>query len=159
MPLTLEEFARCAIAFVDDTGFCTNDKTFQEKIQKLMDLHTKLHEGTGGKIQKSEILYYCWKQSYEAEVKKLKELEAELIVHEKRIGCVNVTVSARTLGVHTNLAFCWKSQFEVIRKKMHSSIMKLINTDINPYQTAACYNVYVIKSAYFGCKTVALTTK
>ena len=28
MPLTLEEFVRCAIAFIDDTDFYTNDKDF-----------------------------------------------------------------------------------------------------------------------------------
>jgi len=59
LPLSLEEYIRCAIAFVDDIDFYTNDKDFQEKIQLLMNIYTRLYEATGGKIQESKILYYC----------------------------------------------------------------------------------------------------
>ena len=69
LPISLEEFIRCAIAFVDDTDFYTNDKEFKEKMQRVMDMYTKLYEETGGKIQEDKILYYCWKWCYENGIK------------------------------------------------------------------------------------------
>ena len=48
LPLSSEEFIRCVIAFVDDTDFYTNNEDFQEKMQLLMDMYTRLYEATGG---------------------------------------------------------------------------------------------------------------
>ena len=80
-------------------------------------------------------------------------------MHDKRIEYVDATVSTRTLGMYINPFLNWKSQFEVMRKKLHVLIIKLVNTDINPYQAAVYYNVYMIKSIYFDCRIVELTEK
>ena len=49
-----------------------------------------------------------------------------------------------------------KSQFKIMRKKINISITKLIQTTINPFQAANYYNIYMIKSMYFGCRIVEL---
>ena len=53
----------------------------------------------------------------------------------------------------------WIDQFVIIRKKMITSITKLMNTDINPYQGHAYFNMYILKSVLFGCRVVHLTNK
>jgi len=42
-------------------------------------------------------------------------------------------------------------QFEVMRKKLHILVTKLMRTEINPFQAAIYYNAYMIKSVYFRC--------
>jgi len=44
-----------------------------------------------------------------------------------------------------------------MQKKLHVSITKLMNIDINTYQAAIYYNIYMIKSIYFGCGIFELT--
>ena len=80
-------------------------------------------------------------------------------MHGKKITCEKATVSTRTLGVYINPSLCWKSQFEMMKRKLQISITKLVNTDINPYQAALYYNAYMIKSVYFGCGIVDLSEK
>jgi len=53
LPLSFEEFTRCVIAFVNDIDFYTNNKDFQEKMQLLMDMYTRLYEATGGKYKRA----------------------------------------------------------------------------------------------------------
>ena len=114
-----------------------------------MNIYTRLYEATEGKIQESKILYYYWKWCYENGVRVIKQVEIELFVHEERIVSVVPTESTRTLGVHINLSLSWNGQFEVMRKKLHISITKLINTDVNSYQAVVYYNVYMTKSVFF----------
>ena len=40
-----------AIVFVDDTNFYMNGPNYEEKMQLIMDLYTKLYKATGGEIQ------------------------------------------------------------------------------------------------------------
>ena len=133
LPLSFEEFTRCVIAFVNDIDFYTNNKDFQEKMQLLMDMYTRLYEATGGKIQESKILYYCWKWGYEKGRRLIKQVETELFVYGERIECIEPTKSTRILGVHINPSLSWDDQFEVMRKKLHISITKMMNTDVNAY--------------------------
>ena len=86
----------------------------------------------------------------------IKQVETKLFVHGERIVCVEPTKSTGTLGVHINPLLSWDDQFEVMRKKLHISITKMINTDVNAYQAAVYYNVYMIKSVFFGCGIVEL---
>ena len=53
----------------------------------------------------------------------------------------------------------WIDQFVIMRKKMITSITKLMNTDINPYQAHVYFNMYMLKSIFFGCAVVHLTNK
>ena len=78
-------------------------------------------------------------------------------VHEQVIEMENIFKSTRTLGVHINPALTWDDQFQVMRKKLHVLITKLMNTDINSYQAAIYYNIYMIKSDCFGCGIFELT--
>ena len=115
-----------------------------------MDLYIRLYEATEGKIQESKIMYYCWKWIYEKGVKKIVALSTHLEVHDQVIKMENIFKSMRTLEVHIIPSLTWDNQFQVIWKKLHISITKLINTDINSYQATKYYNAYIIKSVYFG---------
>ena len=46
-----------------------------------------------------------------------------------------------------------------MRKKMITSITKLMNTDINPYQAHVYFNMHVLKSVFFSCAVVHLAKK
>ena len=52
---------RIAIAFVDGTDFYTSGEECKEKMQQIMDQHTKLYKTTGVKIQQDKINLFCWK--------------------------------------------------------------------------------------------------
>ena len=81
------------------------------------------------------------------------------MVHREKISSVEPSISTRTLGVYINPLLCWKGQFEVMRKKLYILIIKLMNTDINLYQAVVYYNIYMIKSVYFGYGIVELNNK
>ena len=42
---------------------------------------------------------------------------------------------------------------------MITSIIKLMNTDINPYQAHVYFNMHILKSVFFSCIVVHLTNK
>lgn len=44
-----------------------------------------------------------------------------------------------------------------MRLKLNNSIAKLVQTEINPFQAAMCYNAFMTKSVHFGCGIVELT--
>jgi len=83
-----------------------------------MDLYTKLYEATGGKIQQSKIMFYCWQLIYEHGIQKIIQLEATILVHNEIIKSIDVNTSTRALGIHLIPALSWKGQFEVMHKKM-----------------------------------------
>ena len=89
----------------------------------------------------------------------IQKQEAQLKVHNVEIKSIPVEEATRTLGVHISPALNWKSQFEVMRKKLEVSITKFMNMDINAYQAAIYFNTYMTKSVYFGCGIVKLTSK
>ena len=114
-----------------------------------MDMYTRLYEATGGKIQESKILYYYWKWCYESGVRVIRPVEVILFVYGEKIESISPTESTRTLGVHINPLLSWNGQFEIMHKKLHISITKVMNTNVNSYQAAVYYNVYMIKSVFF----------
>jgi len=155
-PLSQKLLQRLAIAFVDDTDFYTNGHDFERKMQMIMDLYTKLYEATGGKIQQTKILFYCWQWVYKNGKQVIHQIEAELTVHGEKINAISVSESTRTLGVYLNPSLTWGGQFEVMRSKLTKSITKLMNLDINSYQASVYYHIYMIKEVFFGCGIVDL---
>ena len=158
-PISKEVFQRIAIAFVDDTDFYTNGIDFELKMQLIMEIYTQLYEATGGKIQQEKIMFYCWKWIYVNGKQQIVQLEATIEVHKEVIKIIDVHQSTITLGVFMNPALTWKGQFEVMRKKINDSIIKLKNMDINSYQASVYYNIYLIKTVYFGCGIIELNDK
>ena len=118
-------------------------------MQQIIDQCTKLHEATGGKIQQDKMMFYFWKWCYCNVEKIIKQVEAELIVHGEKTRSIPIKTSTMTLGAHLAPALEWKGKFEVIREKLHTSITKLMNLDVNPHQAAICFNVYMITSVCF----------
>ena len=118
-----------------------------------------MYEATGGKIQQAKIMFYCWRWIYENGNQKIVRLDANIKVHGERIKSIDVHASTRTLGVHLTPALSWKGQFEVMRKKINLSICKIINMDINSYQVYIYFNVYMIKSVFFGYGVIELNSR
>ena len=118
-PISKETIQRIAIAFVDETNFYTNGLNFELKMQMIIDLYTKLYEVTGGKIQQTKIMFYCWKWIYKKRMQKIIQLNAVIKVYGEIIKEIDVNKSTRTLGVYLTPALSWKGQFKVMRKKMH----------------------------------------
>ena len=50
-------------------------------------------------------------------------------------------------------------QFVIMRKKMITSITKIMNTNINLYQAHVYFNIYMLKSIFFSCAVVHLINK
>ena len=101
-------------------------------------------------------MFYCWRWVYKQGIKQIEQITAELVVHGEEIKQIDILESTRILGVHITLSLNWKSQFEVMRRKMDSSVSKLVCISINPFQAAIYYNAYMIKSVYFGYGIVEL---
>ena len=55
------EVQRNVIAFVDDSDFCSNGEECEIKMKKIVNEHAKMHELTGGKVQKETFLIHGWK--------------------------------------------------------------------------------------------------
>ena len=159
IPSKNKEIQRVAIAFVDDTDFYSNGQKYNEDMQAIMKQYTELYEATGGKIQESKILYYCWQWRYENGRQYIQQKEVRLEVHNVEIKPIKVEEATRTLGVHISPAISWNSQFEVMRKKLDKSVTRFMNMDINAYQAAIYFNTYIITSVYFGCGIVKLSPK
>jgi len=147
---------RVAIAFVDDTDFYANGEEYESNMQKIMENYTTLYEATGGQIQESKVMFYCWEWKYINGKQQITQQEAEIAVRDEKIKSIPINEATRTLGVHINPALSWKTQFEKMREKLNKSIIKFMCMDINPYQAAIYYNTYMIKSVYFGCGIVKL---
>ena len=60
----------------------------------------------------------------------------ELVVHGDRIKQNKVSENTRTLEVHLYLWLPLTGKFETIRKKLNTSIKKLMITDINIFEAA-----------------------
>ena len=158
-PISSVIIQRIAIAFVDDTNFYTNGPNYEEKMQLIMNLYTKLYEVIGGKIQQKKIIFYYQKWIYIKGYQQIIQLEASIIVHNELITSIDITNRTRTLGVYLIPLLNWKGQFKVMRKKMHTSIVKLMNMDINSYQVSIYFNTYIIKLVFFGCGIIELMKK
>ena len=150
---------RVAIAFVDDTDFYTNGNEVRTKMQRIMNIYTSLYEATGGKVQQVKIVLYCWQWKYVQGKQIIERIDTEIVVHGQEIKQLAVDESTRTLGVYLNPTLCWKGQFEIMRKKLHDSITKMMNIELNPYQASVYYHVYMIKSVFFGCGVIQLNEK
>ena len=52
---------RVALAFADDTHFCTKGTNSGSKIQEIVDYYSSIHEATGEKDQKEKFMMFSWK--------------------------------------------------------------------------------------------------
>ena len=66
--------------------------------------------------------------------------------------------ATRTLGVWFSPNLCWDKQYEIMKEKLIKAMIKLLNTKLYPYMVHIYFNVYMIKSVYFGCGVISLTT-
>ena len=80
------EVQRNAIAFVDDSVFCSNGVECKRKMQEIVNYYANMHEATGGKLQKEKVMV-CgskWKND------KIVEVPMKMIINDKEIKMINV---------------------------------------------------------------------
>ena len=159
LPLTLKRIRRTIIAYVDDTDFYTNGKDFIEKIKEIIDLYVRLYEATGAKIQKEKVKFYCWKYIMVNGDRRIEQIEVNIKIKNQEIEQINVYETTRTLGVYVTPALEWKTQFEVLRKKVVDAMGKVMNTHLTYQQTSMYYNLYMLANVYFRCGIMKLHEK
>ena len=49
-----------------------------------------------------------------------------------------------------NPSLTWKYQYKIMKDKLNTLIMKLINIDVNEFQAYIYFNIYMIRSIFFG---------
>ena len=159
LPITLKRIRRTVIAYVDDADFFVNEENFKKKIIEIIDLYVRLYEATGAKIQEEKVKFYWWKYEMEGGVQIIKQIEAEINIHHKKIAQININESTRTLGVHVTPSLSWKTQFEVLRRKVVDAMSKVMNTHLTYQQTTMYYNLYMLTNMYYGCGIIKLNEK
>ena len=55
-----------------------------------------------------------------------------------------------------NPSLIWKHQFKVMKEKLNISIIKVINIDMNEFQAYIYFNMYMIRSIFFGARVIEL---
>ena len=97
---------RNVIAFVDDSDFCSNGVECELKMQNIVNDYAKIHEATGGKVQKEKVMMHGWKWKND----KIVEVPMNTIVNEKNKNdqCENIV---KTLGVCISPSLSWKDEF------------------------------------------------
>lgn len=77
--------------------------------------------------------FYCWKQKYCNGDQTIEPIDTEIRVHQENIKSINIIKLTRILGVYLTLSLSWKTQFEVMRRKISTSVAKIMNMNINPF--------------------------
>ena len=88
---------------------------------------------------------------------KLEYVKVTLEVNRKKITKLNSGDAIRTLGIYMYPSLKWDKQFYIIVKKALEAISKLTNTTIQSHLVFLYFNIYLIKSMYFGYGIISLT--
>ena len=147
------------IAFVDNTDFYAAGIESEKEMQNIVKTHADLCEATGGKIQKTKIQTFAWRWGMVNGNFQLFDVPNVLTVHETKVKQLKVNECARTLGVTMGPSIQWKSQFEVMRRKLNESVRKLMNSELKTWQVHIYFNIYLVKSVFFGCGIVELNER
>jgi len=67
---------------------------------------------------------------------------------------IKSTEIIRALEVYINPSLTWDKQFKIMKDRTKQSITKLINIDVNTQQVYLYFNMYLIRSVYFGCSII-----
>ena len=144
---------RVVIAFVDDSDFMSSGKDSERKMNQIMRLHVDLHEATGGKVQLEKVMVYGFK--WENHV--ISNEDVRIVIGSNVMQMLDVRESTKTLGVFMSPALDWKDEFSYVKRKMETSITKLMNTELAIYQVYMYFNVYMLTNVFYGCGIVKFT--
>ena len=78
LPLSLKRIRRTVAVHVDDVDFFSNGKWCVEKIQAIIDLHMRLCEAIGAKMQEEKVKFYCWCYEMEGGIRIIEQIQAEI---------------------------------------------------------------------------------
>ena len=85
------EVQRNAIAFVDDSDFCSSGVECERKMQEIVNYYATMYEATGGKVQKDKNMIHGWTWKND----KIVEVPMNVIISDKKIRMINVKNSVR----------------------------------------------------------------
>ena len=108
LPLSVKRVRSCQVAYVNDTDFYANGSKCIEIMQEILEMHIRLYEATGAKIQDEKVRFYCWRYRIIEGERKCEEANVVLKVHGSEIEQIDVNKSTRTLGAHITPTLNWK---------------------------------------------------
>ena len=88
---------------------------------------------------------------------KIKNLKKIIMIHSKELKQLQPEDTERMLGIYMNLALTTNKQFLIIKEKLLESITKLMRTEVNAFQAFIYFNMYMIRSIYFGVGVMNIT--
>lgn len=124
-------------------------------MQRIMKQHVNLHEATGGRIQEDKSQMFAWQWKLENGEQHIECKQNRLSAHEKQVKQMKIDECVHTLGVIMGPSLKWTNQFLKMKEKTVESVRKLMNTELKAWQVHVYFNMYVIKSVFFGCGVVS----
>ena len=134
----------------------TSGVGYELKIQKILDIYSRLYMATRRYIKHEKITYFYWQWQYFGLRKKIVNKELKLKINGEQVKALDWNQSIRILGIFIAPSMKWMKQYKVMKDKMQYTIAKLQNTVIVLPLTYIFFNQYLIKSIYFGYRVVYL---
>ena len=72
------------------------------------------------------------------------------MIHDRELKKLQPEDTERMLGIYINPALKNDKQFLIIKEKLLESIKKLMRIEINVFQVFIYFNMYMVRSVYFG---------
>ena len=126
-------------------------------MQEILDIYSELYQATRGKIQGEKTFSFCWRQRWKNGKREAEDILIKVKIDDKILEQKPIIKQVRTLGVHLSPSIKWNTQFMVMIEKIISAVSKLKQMTINPHLTYLAFNIYMMKSVYFGCGIVELS--
>ena len=95
-------------------------------IQRIIDNYTALCKVTEGRIQEEKVLMCSWKWNYKDRQRYIEEIEVEILIYGKIVKRVKIDESSKLLGVYISPTLSQKSQFEHVKRKIITVMLKLL---------------------------------
>ena len=81
---------------------------------------------------------------------KIKNINKKMIIHDRELKQLQPEDTERMLGIYMNPALKNNKQFLIIKEKLLESIIKLMRIEMNAFQAFIYFNMYMVRSVYFG---------
>ena len=91
---------------------------------------------------------FAWKWQFKNGMIETLNVFNDLTVHGSKVRQLIPNESVRTLGIMMIPSLTWNQKFEMMRKKMHESVQKLMNTNLKTWLVHIYFHMYMIKSVF-----------
>ena len=125
----------------------------------ILQVYTRLYEATGRRIEQSKSYCYKWKQSDKGGKRMIIDRPINIEVYSEKLTELKCDETIRALGIYINPSLKQEKQFTIMKQKMLQSIAKIMNTNMNTYQIHIYFNMYLVRSVFFGSRIISLNEK